>query len=111
MNKATDADLLFYNGLNLEGGDNGWFHKMIESVNQDTDNVCNLTNRIEPMYITGDERHDEEINPHAFISPTAGIKMDEDMRDRVIEREPERKANDEERADEYLARLTETEEE
>ncbi len=111
MNKATDADILFYNGLNLEGGDNGWFHKMVESVNQDTDNVCSLTNRIEPMYITDDEGKEEEINPHAFISPKAGIKMAEDMRDCLVEKDPEKKENYEKRAEEYLTRLKEIEEE
>src|SRR5699024_8461878 len=32
---ATDADILFYNGLNLEGGDAGWFSRLIDSVDQD----------------------------------------------------------------------------
>lgn len=35
IKKATDADILFYNGLNLEGGKNGWFFKMMDSVGQD----------------------------------------------------------------------------
>lgn len=34
IKKATDADILFYNGLNLEGGKDGWFFRMIDSVNQ-----------------------------------------------------------------------------
>ena len=32
IKKATDADILFYNGMNLEGGEEGWFFKMIDSV-------------------------------------------------------------------------------
>src|SRR5690625_6962610 len=39
IKKATDADVLFYNGLNLEGGKNGWFFKMVDSVGQDEDSV------------------------------------------------------------------------
>ncbi len=109
MKKATDADILFYNGLNLEGGGNGWFFKMIDSVNQDPDDVYSLSDRIEPMYITDEETQAEEINPHAFISPKVGIKMAEDMRDAFIEKDPERKENYEKRADEYLKRLKDVE--
>ena len=36
---ATDADILFYNGLNLEGGENGWFMKMMDAVNQKEENI------------------------------------------------------------------------
>src|SRR5690625_3579924 len=49
---ATDADVLFYNGLNLEGGDSGWFAKMISSVGQDWDRAFKLTEGVEPMYLT-----------------------------------------------------------
>src|SRR5690554_22218 len=32
MKRTSDADVLFYNGLNLEGGKSGWFYRMIHSV-------------------------------------------------------------------------------
>ena len=35
VKKATNADLLFYNGLNLEGEEDGWFFKLVESANVD----------------------------------------------------------------------------
>lgn len=105
MKKATDADILFYNGLNLEGGEDGWFFKMINSVNQDMDNVYSLTERVEPMYLSGEDGKKDQINPHAFINPAVGVKMAEDMRDAFIEKDPENKENYEERASEYLERL------
>lgn len=102
---ATDADILFYNGLNLEGGKDGWFFRMIEAVNQKEENVFSLTERVEAMYIASDDGKEEEINPHAFIDPAVGIKMAEDMRDAFIKKDPDNKDNYEERADEYLSRL------
>ncbi len=105
--KATNADILFYNGLNLEGGKNGWFFKMVESVKQKDENIFNLTERVEPMYIGGTDGHEEEINPHAFIDPAVGIKMAEDMRDAFMKKDPERKENYEKRATEYIAKLKE----
>lgn len=111
MKKATDADILFYNGLNLEGGEDGWFFKMINSVNQDMDNLYSLTERVEPMYLSGEDGKKDQINPHAFINPAVGIKMAEDMRDAFIEKDPENKGNYEERATAYLERLKEVEKE
>ncbi len=111
IKKATDADILFYNGLNLEGGEKGWFFKMIDSVEQDKDKVYSLTERIEPMYLRDEATREEEINPHAFIDPVVGIHMAEDMRDALIEVDPDNKEYYEKRASDYLDRLNEIEKE
>lgn len=107
IKRATNADVLFYNGLNLEGGENGWFYKMIRSVGQDMSNVFNLTEGITPLYIDGSKGHDFEVNPHAFISPKAGIIMAEHVRDVLVTKDPDRKANYEQRAAHYIAKLEE----
>ncbi|MEI3613850.1 metal ABC transporter solute-binding protein, Zn/Mn family [Pseudogracilibacillus sp. SO30301A] len=109
IKKATDADILFYNGVNLEGGEDGWFFKMIDSVGQDESKVFSLTERIEPMYLQDEATKEEEINPHSFIDPVVGIHMVEDMRDAFIEVDPDNKDYYEERATDYLDRLKEIE--
>lgn len=106
---ATNADVLFYNGLNLEGGEHGWFFKMMDTVNQKEENIFSLTERVEPLYLSGDDGRDEEINPHAFISPTVGIKMAEDMRDVLVKKHPEKSDEIQKRGDEYVERLKEIE--
>jgi len=111
IKKATDADILFYNGLNLEGGKNGWFFKMIDSVGQNDEHVFSLTDRVDPMYLAGGDGKDEEINPHAFIDPAVGIKMVEDMCDAFIEVDPDHKDGYKKRAKEYLKRLNEVNDE
>lgn len=107
IKKATDADVLFYNGLNLEGGESGWFFRMMETVDQKDENIFSLTERVEPMYLTDEESREEEINPHGFIDPTVGIKMAEDMRDAFVKVDPDNQAYYEEQATAYLARLQE----
>ncbi|MEK4025994.1 metal ABC transporter solute-binding protein, Zn/Mn family [Sporosarcina sp. FSL W7-1283] len=102
---ATDADVLFYNGLNLEGGKNGWFFKMMDSVNQKEENIYSLTERVEPKYLGGEDGRDEEINPHAFIDPAVGVKMAEDLRDALIEQHPSDSDKIKEQGDEYVQRL------
>jgi len=101
---ATDADILFYNGLNLEGGKAGWFHKMTDSVNQKDENIFKLTERVKPMYLQTDGE-EGEINPHAFIDPLVGVKMAEDMTKAFVKVDPEHKDNYEKRGKEYVDRV------
>lgn len=107
--RATDADALLYNGLNLEGGADGWFFKMINTVGQKDENVFNMTEGVEPMYIGGTDGHEEEINPHGFIDPMVGIQMAENLRDALIEKRPEEKEYFEKQATAYIERLQEIE--
>lgn len=104
---ATDADILLYNGMNLEGGDSGWFIKMIDSVNQDKSRVFTLNEGVEPKYLRGDDGRVEEINPHSFLDPKVGIKMTENLRDALIEIDPKNKELYEKNTENYLKRLKE----
>lgn len=105
MKKTSDADILFYNGLNLEGGKSGWFFRMINSVRQKEDNVYSLTKGVQPMYLNDSNGRIEEVNPHSFINPAVGIIMAQNMRDVFIERDPTRKENYEQRTANYLEKL------
>ena len=107
---ATDAEMLFYNGLNLEGGDQGWFAKMIESTGQEWENAFELAEGVEPMYVTSSDGKDEEINPHAFLDPVVGIQMAENVRDALVEVDPDHQEVYEENAEKYLAQLEEIDE-
>lgn len=108
---ATGADILFYNGLNLEGGEDGWFMKMMHAVNQKDENIYGLTERVEPKYLSGDDGRDEEINPHAFIDPAVGVKMAEDMRDALITKFPASSEQIKEQGDAYVQRLKDLDQE
>ncbi|WP_172372588.1 metal ABC transporter solute-binding protein, Zn/Mn family [Sporosarcina jiandibaonis] len=101
---ATDADILFYNGLNLEGGENGWFMKMMEAVHQKDENIYSLTERVEPRYLSGGNG-EEEVNPHSFIDPAVGVKMAEDMRDALMAKHPTNGDKIKEQGDAYVERL------
>lgn len=101
---ATDADALFYNGVNLEGGDSGWFAKLIDSVGQDEDVIFETAKSVEPMYVS-DEDGTKEVNPHAFLDPVVGIQMAEEIRDALVEIDPDHEADYEEKAESYLETL------
>lgn len=107
---ATDADVLLYNGLNLEGGDQGWFAKMMDSVNQDWELAYELADGVKPLYLTDEETQEEEINPHSFLDPVVGIQMAENTRDALMETDPDNADYYEENAEAYLEQLKEVDE-
>lgn len=119
MKAVTDADVLFYNGLNLEGGEDGWFMKMIDSANQNMEHVYNLSEGVEPQYVTEEldadvieaqnlgPDADGEVNPHAFISPHVGITLTENMLDALVKEDPDNADSYKERAGAYLESLNE----
>lgn len=106
--KASDADIVFYNGFNLE---DEWFDKLMDSVGQDESRIFSVTDKVEPAYLEDEATQEEEVNPHTFIDPVAGIYMAEDVRDALIEIDPDNKEYYEERAGDYLDRLHELEKE
>ena len=105
IKKTSDADVLLYNGLNLEGGKSGWFFRMVNSVGQKEENVYSLTQGVQPMYLSDREGRKEEINPHSFISPVVGIIMAQNICDVFIERDPARRENYKERTASYMEKL------
>lgn len=110
IKKATDADALFYNGLNLEGGKAGWFFKLVDTVHKDENAVFELMEGVEPKYITTNEGRDEAINPHAFLDPLVGVKMVENARDALIKIDPDGKETYEQNAKALLDELHEIDE-
>ncbi len=108
---ATDADVLFYNGLNLEGGETGWFAKLVDSVGKKEEYIFMVTKDIEPMYLSSEDGSETEVNPHSFLDPVNGIQMTENTRDALIEIDPDHKELYEENAKAYLDILREVDEE
>jgi len=65
VQKTTDADIVFYNGLNLETG-GAWFANMIETAGKSGKDapVFKVSEGVEPMYLKSGG-HDGEEDPHA----------------------------------------------
>lgn len=107
---ASKADLFVYNGLNLEGGDNGWFFKLTKSVNADKNHIIKASENVKPMYLFGEGKiKDTEINPHSFISPVVGIEMAKSIGKALIDVDPNNKEFYQKNIDDYLAQLEEIE--
>jgi manganese/iron transport system substrate-binding protein len=79
--KAQSADLVLWNGLNLER----WFERFFENV-KDVPSVV-LTEGIEPMGIM-EGPYTGKPNPHAWMSPTNALIYVENIRKALLKYEP-----------------------
>ncbi|WP_203247247.1 metal ABC transporter substrate-binding protein [Sporosarcina beigongshangi] len=108
---TTDADVIFYNGLNLEEG-NAWFNEMIETAGKSVtdDNVVRVSEGVEPMLLSSDEHKNEE-DPHAWLDVRNGIQYVENIREALKKNDPAHADDYDENADKYIAELKELHEE
>ncbi len=80
--KAQDADLILYNGMNLER----WFEQFLGNL-EDVPSVL-LTAGIEPIAIAQGPYTDKP-NPHAWMSPRNALVYVENIRQAFIELDPD----------------------
>ncbi|EJW11068.1 Manganese ABC transporter, periplasmic-binding protein SitA [Rhodovulum sp. PH10] len=79
--RAQDADLVLWNGFNLER----WFEKFFQNVREVPSVV--LTEGIEPMGIA-DGPYTGKPNPHAWMSPTNALVYVENIRKALVKYDP-----------------------
>ncbi|MGV0820068.1 metal ABC transporter substrate-binding protein [Martelella sp. AMO21009] len=99
---ARDGDIILSNGLNLER----WFEKFLQNLG-DVPNVV-VSEGIDPIDIAGGE-YDGKPNPHAWMSPDSAEIYVMNIRDALIEIDPDNAEayteNARAYADEIAARL------
>ncbi|MBP2237589.1 manganese/iron transport system substrate-binding protein [Sinorhizobium kostiense] len=80
--KAHDAQLILWNGLNLEL----WFEKFFQNL----DNIPGVvvSEGVEPMGIA-EGPYTGKPNPHAWMSPTAALVYVDNIRDAFVKFDPE----------------------
>jgi len=86
--KVSEADLVFYNGLNLETG-KGWFQDLLKVTNK-TEVAFAVSEEVEPMYLTEEGQENEE-DPHAWLDIQNGIKYVDVITKQVIAIDPDNK--------------------
>ena len=96
--RASDADLILWNGLNLEL----WFEKFFSQL-KETPAVI-LTEGIEPMSI-GSGPYDGKPNPHAWMSFSDALIYVENIRKALAETDPDNAAVYNANAAAYMAEI------
>jgi manganese transport system substrate-binding protein len=105
--KTTDADVVFYNGLNLEEG-NSWFKKLLKTTDKDGKDapVYRVSEGVEPIHLES-KGLEKEPDPHAWLDINNGIIYVENIRDALIKEDPENKDYYEKNAEKYISELKE----
>ena len=96
--KAQDADLVLWNGFNLER----WFEKFFQNV-EDVPGVV-LTNGIAPMGIK-EGPYTGKPNPHAWMSPSNALIYVENIRKALAEHDPANAETYNRNAEAYAAKI------
>jgi manganese/iron transport system substrate-binding protein len=99
--RAQDADLILWNGLNLEL----WFEQFFSNL-ADVPSAT-LTDGIVPMDISGGE-YKGKPNPHAWMSLASGLIYVDNIRDAFMQHDPENAAIYAANAEAYKQQITDT---
>ncbi len=95
---AQDADLVLWNGFNLER----WFEKFFHNV-KDVPSVV-VSDGVEPMGIT-EGPYNGKPNPHAWMSPSSALIYVENIRKALAEHDPKNAETYNENAAAYAEKI------
>jgi manganese/iron transport system substrate-binding protein len=99
--KAQDAQLILWNGLGLEL----WFEKFFQNLS-DVPGVV-VSDGVEPMGIV-EGPYEGKPNPHAWMSPSAGIIYVDNIRDAFVKYDPANAETYKANAEAYKAKIKAT---
>lgn len=98
IQRAQGAQLILWNGLNLEL----WFEKFFQNLKGVPGVV--VSTGVEPMGIV-EGPYTGKPNPHAWMSPTAGLIYVDNIRDALAQYDPENAATYKANAEVYKAKI------
>ena len=102
---ATEADVLFHNGLNLETGGSGWFNKFTKTANKrDGKEVFAASKHVKAMYLT-ESGKENETDPHAWLDLSNGVKYVKMISSVLQDKDPKHARAYQKRTDAYVEKL------
>ena len=100
--KASEADLIFYNGINLE---NAWFSKMVKNAQKvENQDYFAASDGVEVIYLEGQSAKGKE-DPHAWLSLENGIIYAQNIAKQLMVKDPKNKDVYQQNLDTYTQEL------
>jgi len=91
VKKTSQADLIFYNGINLETGGNAWFTKLVENAKKtENKDYFAVSEGVDIIYLEGQNEKGKE-DPHAWLNLENGIIYAQNIAKQLIAKDPNNK--------------------
>ena len=106
VKKTSQADLIFYNGINLETGGNAWFTKLVENAKKkENKDYYAVSEGVDVIYLEGQNEKGKE-DPHAWLNLENGIIYAKNIAKRLSEKDPANKETYEKNLKAYVEKLS-----
>ena len=105
VQKVQKADLIFYNGINLENGEDAWFAKMVKNAKKEANkDYFAVSDGVEVIYLEGQNEAGKE-DPHAWLNIENGIIYAKNIAKQLIAKDPKNKETYEKNLAAYVEKL------
>ena len=105
IKKTTQADLIFYNGINLETGGNAWFTKLVQNAKRvENKDYFAVSEGVKVIHLEGEGETGKE-DPHAWLNLENGVIYAKNIAKHLIEKDPSNKDFYQKNLDDYVAKL------
>ena len=105
VKKTSQADLIFYNGINLETGGNAWFTKLVENAKKtENKDYFAVSEGVDVIYLEGQNEKGKE-DPHAWLNLENGMIYAKNIAKQLIAKDPSNKEFYEKNLKDYTEKL------
>ncbi|MGT2934459.1 metal ABC transporter substrate-binding lipoprotein [Streptococcus castoreus] len=105
VEKTSAADVIFYNGINLEDGGQAWFTKLVKNAKKEKNkDYFAVSDGVEVIYLEGASEKGKE-DPHAWLNLENGIIYAKNIAKQLIAKDPKNKETYEKNLKAYVAKL------
>ena len=105
VKKTSQADLIFYNGINLETGGNAWFTKLVQNAKKEENkDYYAVSDGVEVIYLEGQNEKGKE-DPHAWLNIENGVIYAKNIAKQLIAKDPKNQETYEKNLAAYVEKL------
>lgn len=105
VEKTNNADVIFYNGINLEDGGQAWFTKLVKNAQKKKNkDYFAASDGVDVIYLEGESEKGKE-DPHAWLNLENGIIYSKNIAKQLMAKDPKNKETYEKNLKAYVTKL------